>query len=201
MPIATDDGSTLTGNPINDCYGSKTETAGTAITRVIAPRPGGKAVISSFQYSTAGTEHTITIMTTLADKTVSSDAAASQAVVSLNAIPVAPDGSVLAANDFLVLQYEDGTWNAHKVSSLSGLDVTLTANLSKKVLKGTRAFFMGAPADHADRQFKVAASKDMTFADAAVGVGSSSRTGEPIMIQSDNATAAGNLRHVAYKYV
>ena len=202
MAIGTDTGSILTGNPVSDAYGNKTETAGTVITRVIAPRANYRTKVTGFIYTAGTPAHTLTFMTCFQEVKVSADAAASQAVVSLDVLPTTEDGTGLAANDFLVLQYETGLWAAHKVSSLSALDVTVTANFSKKIKFGSRAFFMGAPGDHPDRAFKILASEKLEIygGDLRCVVAVSTKNDQPILAHSDNATVAGNFQWLAYIY-
>lgn len=200
MGMATDSG-TSAGNALADTYGSKTASAGTAITRLVPPSAGKLARVSSFIYVCGSTAHTVTVMPSLADTIVTTDAASGQAVVAFGAIPTAPDGSALAASDWVTLQHEDGSWAEYKVSSVSGLNVTLTANLSQKVKAGSRIFFHGAPADHATRQFLLVASTTLTINDVSCGAGSATRLGEPVIVHSDNATAAGSLQMLAYRYV
>ena len=202
MPILATSNGLTSGDPVNDAFGSSTQTAGTAITRAIPPRVGTRAHVSGFSYTAAATAHTVTMLTVLDTKSVASEAAASQAVVALNSIPTAADGSILAANDYLILQYEDGSWEPHLVSSLSGLNVTVSASFSKKILKGSTAYFMGAPGDHSNRQYTIDASQTFTIAGSTDRVCAAAATAknQPILVHSNNATNAGILRWVAYSY-
>lgn len=202
MAYATDSGSPLTGNPVNDGYGSKTAAAGTPITRVVAPRPGVRAKVSSFEYKAGTTAHTVTFLTVLTKTKTSTDAASGQATIPLASIPTAADGSALATGDWFVIQHEDGTWGEYLYSSISGLTVTLTTNLTGKVLKGATVFLMGAPADHPDRQYLVDVSDKITFygGDARLCAASANADSEPILVHSNNATVAGNLKWVAFTY-
>lgn len=201
MGQATDTGA-ADGNYINDCYGSVTQTAGTAITRVIPPNSGARACLGNFKYVPAATAHTLTAMVVVQTLSVTSDAASGQAVVPISSIPTSFDGSILAANDWLVLQYEDGSWAAHLVSSLSGLNVTVSANLTAKVLKDSVAYFMGAPGDHTTRQFTTIASTSYDFiaSDFRIRAATSPLPNQPILFHSNNATNAGTLHHMSYYY-
>lgn len=187
---------------VNDAYGTKTETAGTIIKRVIPPRSGARAKVGGLSYTAAATAHTLSVLTTVNTVSVASEAASGQAVVNISSVPTTFDGSIVAANDWFVLQYEDGTWDAHIVNSISGKAVTFAANLSQKVLADSQAFFMGAPADHSDRQFTIDASQTLTIAggDDRLGFGTGSSNGTPILVHSTNATNAGLLRWLAYYY-
>src|SRR6185436_1707042 len=179
--LSTDSG-TATGSPVNDAYGTKTATADTEFTRVVPPRAGVRARVSGLVYTAGTTAHTLSFLNVLGSTTVSTDAASGQAVVAFTALPTAPDGSLIAASDWVIMQQEDSSWVAAKVSSLSGLNVTMTANLAKKVKAGTTIFFMGAPADHSDRQFTVLASQTLNLvgADTRLGICTAANDGQPI---------------------
>ena len=201
VPISTDNG-LANGNPINDCYGSLTQTAGTVITRVIPPRSDGRACVGSWSYEAAATAHTLTLMTCQSKTTVASDAAASQAVVAFANLPVTYDATLLAANDWCILNHEDGSFGAYMVSSVSGSNVTFSSNLSQKVKAGTVIYFMGAPADHSSRAFTMKASTTTTFigGDFRVRAAAAPNINEPILVHSNNATNAGTLYYLNFYY-
>jgi hypothetical protein len=188
---------------IDDAYGTKTATAGTAIVRVVPPRSDKRAVVWTLRYKNSTTEHTLTVMVAMANTTLTTEAASGQAVINLTAQLTATDGSVLAANDYVAVQHEDGSWDGYKVSSISGLAVTLATNLAKKVLKTSAVFMMGAPGasgDHPDRVYTLEASETMTLG-GEYGVGTADKNNQPILIHVDNITAAGKLQWVSYGYV
>jgi hypothetical protein len=108
---------------------------------------------------------------------------------------------VAAANDFVGLVYDDGSWAAHKISSISGKAYTMTANLSKAVLQGSSAFLFGVSGDHTGRQFTMKASTVTTLVDNVSGWCTALRNGQPILVHSNNATAAGILTGPSYRYV
>ena len=201
MALATDTGS-ISGASMNDAYGSKTAAFGTAITRVVSPRAGLRAAVSGFAYTAGTTAHTLTFLTAQSETTISTEAASGQAVIALTTIPTASDGSLLAANDFVIVQHEDGSWSDYVVSSISGLNVTLTGNLSKKVLKGSRVFFMGVIADHPDRQYTIAASTTLQISggDVRLRCATANKDNEPILAHSANATVAGTLVWLGFTY-
>lgn len=202
MALSTNINNLLEGKFINDCYGSLTQTAGTVITRVVPPAEGLRACVGSFRYEAAATAHSLTMMVAVDEVEVSSEAASGQAVVNMNRVPTAGDGSVIANTDFFIIQYEDGSWAVHKVSSASGKAITMTANLSQAVLKGAKAFFMGAPGDHTDRIWTMKASTITVFdaSDFRIRAASGSYLNSPILVHSDNATNAGTLYYLSYYY-
>jgi len=201
-PPSTVDGS-FRGDaaPVNDAYGSLTQTAGTAIVRVVPPRSGLRARVSALTYTAGTTAHTVYVMPAVDEGTVTSDAAAAQAVVAVNKTFANFDGSVAAASDYLTTQDEDGTWNSHVVSSVSGLNITVSANFAKKVVKGTKIFFHGASSDHTDRGFLVDASTTASFGgNEWAGCGTAYKNGQTILVYSANGTAAGNLKTLSYVF-
>lgn len=198
---STDSG-TPDGIPLNDAYGTLTQSAGTEITRVIPPNPDGRACVGNFRYEAAATAHTLTPMTTLQTLACASDALSGQAVIAFDSLPITPDGTLIAASDWIIAQYEDGTWVPHKVSSLSGLNVTVSANLTQKILAGSKIHFMGAPADHSLRQMTMKASTTTDFlaGDFRVRAATGSAKDTPILVHSNNATNAGTLYWLSYYY-
>lgn len=192
-----DDGS---GNPIADSYGSLTQTAGTVITRLVPPRTSLRARVTDLIYTAAATAHTITMMPALLKGKITQDAASGQAVIKIESVPTNPlDGSVLAANDIVSFQYEDGAWDLGTVSSLSGTSITLTANLSKAVDAESAIYFHFAPADHANRRYTAAASGTLTITNG--NLCTCPAKSYPIIVHSDNATNAGTLLKLGYTYV
>lgn len=190
------------GVPLNDSYGSLTQTAGTEITRVIPPNPDGRGCVGNFRYEAAATAHTLTMMTTIMTVKCASDAASGQAVLALDQMPVTPDATIVAAGDWFVVQHEDGTWNAYKVSSVSGLNITMTGNFSGKVKAGSSVHFMGAPADHSLRQFTMKASTTTEFdaGDFRIRAATGSAKNTPVLVHSNNATNAGTLYWLSYYF-
>ncbi len=200
-PLATD-GSGSTAIPLNDCFGYKTETAGTAIRRAIRSRLGARARISSWAVTPGVTAHEMVIMVSQARGTTTSEAAAAQGAVPLNDIPTDFAGALTVATDLFILTHEDGSQGIYEVSSLSGLTVTFTPVLTKKVLSGAKWWFMGVAGDHTDRRFRCAASTFREFkgTDSRLVAGVSGGNDEPLIVSVDNITNAGYLEHVAFTY-
>ena len=205
MPAVTTDGGFSSdksvGNPLNDCYGSLTQTAGTEILRVIPPCDGARSCVGNFAYLPAATAHALTVMMTQAESLVATDLDASGTVLGVGDNPALWDGVVSAANDFIIIQYEDMSWNAHKISSVSGKNLTINA-VTKKVLANSKVFFMGAPADHSSRQFQTVASTLFNFiaSDFRIRAGTGSRKASPILFHSPNTTNAGILQYLSFYF-
>lgn len=202
IPVSTSTG-TAAGVPIGDGFMSKTETAGTAITRVVPARGGEWGFVTGFNYRPAATAHTLTFLTEQSRTTVATEAAAAGATITVNGLPDAFDDAVLANTDWLVVVDEFGYQLAYLISSVAGSVITVgtPAALTTKLLAGSIVYLMGTPADHANRQFLTVASADNPFyGNKDMRAATSSRTGSPILVHSDNATNAGNLKWLSYSY-
>jgi hypothetical protein len=203
-----------------DTYGNIrtniTATADTVINVVIPPNSAGRTCITKVRYTAQGTAHTLYAMRPLGETTVSSAAAASQKVINIKADPgdysstSATSDNALAANDWLVIQNDDGTCFADKVASITGLAVTMTTNLGAALSAGNKVWDFGVVGDtdpqnllpHPSWPSLLAASTStnlpISSADFLVVGHAASR---PILLQSNNATAAGTFIEVCWKYV
>lgn len=193
---------TIVGQPVNDCFGTKTAAAGTAFTRLAPPKSGARTITGTFTYDCGATAHTVTFMTAQDKTTVGSEAASGQAVVAVSGGLVGADGGVITANDYVVVQYEDGSWGELIVSSVSGLNLTMTASLTKKITKGTKIFMMGVASDHTDRQWIMKASTQYTYpgGDTRARSATSALPEQPILVHSNNSTAQGYLTCLSVWY-
>lgn len=201
--------------------GGFTATAGTRIQAVVPPAPPQRiglrtskntfARLSSLIYTSGSTAHTLTVMRPIGKTTLSADAAISQAVINLAADPgvalVGPTGVItkngdnaLAANDLLVIECPDGTYHLAKVSSVATLAITLTANVPTGGLKsGATVWDFGITTDKdpytglAHPFFVPTVSAKTVYTDNFAGVVAALNPGDPMIIDSDNGTAAGWL--------
>lgn len=163
-------------------YGKLTQSAGTAIVRLIEGRAGTIARLRYLSYTAGATAHTLTVMRPLNKTCFTVLAAAGQAVVNIQANPgsyaaLAQNGvtirtadNLLAGSDYVAYQCADKTWVVDTVSSISSLAVTLTTNLpTGGVLAGGVLWFFGAITDTnpgealAHPQLALGASATTTF--------------------------------------
>lgn len=192
--------------------GKKTQTAGTVIQYLVPPDVRGFTRISNIVYTAAGTAHTLTFMRPIGRTTVASAGATGQAVVNITADPGVAAGyagisNAIAANDFVAIRTaSDGITRLYKVSSVSTLAITMTANLVVAVAAGDIFWFFGITTDtdgvtgSAHPALNGTASATTTYTDTTGGVVSSFRVYEPILVNSDNATAAGTLQQINWAY-
>ncbi len=208
-------------------YGKNTQTAATAIVQLIEPWKDAETRIVGLQYTDLGTSHSITFMRPCNKTTVAADAAAGQASFTLTADPglysaggtFATADNLIAANDYLAYQAADGTWVGDKVAAVAGLNIGMTVNLPTGGVKaGAPVFFYGTAADLNPNNHQVhpqlasgTASTSLTFKQNegfcistiqdVVGLKVNNGVGQPVLIFSNNATAAGVLQYVAVEYV
>lgn len=185
--------------------GRATQAFGTTIEHLVPPLRGKRTRVSKLRYTAAGTAHTVTGMRPLGTTTVASTAASGQAVVNFTAQP--QSGNNVAANDWVAIRHSaDGVTRLYKVSSVSTLAITMTANLSVAAAAGDKIWFFGVAGDTdpvtgtTHPTFSMAASTVVEYTDTVGGVLASHTTDSPLLFQSDNATAAGAFNQTSYAY-
>lgn len=186
-------------------FGKKTANAGTAINRLVPPKPQNFTRVSKIVATAGVTAHTVTALRPLGRTKTSAVAAAGQAVVNLVADP-GPSGNGIAANDLVAIREVDGVTRLYTVSSVSTLAITLTGNLTAGAAKGADFWDFGIATDsdprtgEAHQAFAVAASATTTYTDTEGGVVASIGVDEPILLQNNNATNAGSIDQVSFAY-
>ena len=124
-------------------------------------------------------------------------------VINIDANP-GPSGNLLAASDIGVYRTNAGLFILDTVSSISSLAVTLTTNLAAAISKGADLWMYGVLADtdpnsgEAHQTFIGTASVITTIKDDTAGLVASFGLDEPLVVQSNNATATGFLEQVGY---
>ena len=177
-------------------YGVTTATAATAFLRLVEPRRNSKARVTSMNYRSGSTAHTLTVMKVVATTTAPAGAAASQtAIVLATGSPLSTEA--LAASDFLAWENADGGFNFGSVSSLSVNTVTMGANVPVAIPAGALvwAFYEVGRATH--QVHSPAASTTTLFSDAISGVVEPVNFYQPLLIHSNNATAQSWLVNVS----
>lgn len=192
----------------SNVLGPITEPAGTPINRVIPPLPSATARVSKVVYTPGATSHTLTCLRALGRTRLADNASSGQPSITLHADP-GPSGNGIAANDWLVIRNDNGSVFVAKVSSVSSLDITLTANLVSAISAiGSSVWFYGIASDTDPRganashpQYSLATGAQRTLSetwpDCVVGAWLAN---EPILLQVDNATNAGTLDRVHFHY-
>lgn len=192
--------------------GGQTQTAGTVIRQLVPPNRLGYTRVTKVVYTCAGTAHTVTCLRPLGKTTIASAGAAGQAVINLTADPgvAAAYGGIsnaIAANDLVAIRTaSDGITRLYTVSSVATLAITLTGNLSVAVAAGDTVWFFGITTDTDGRTGAAhpallpPASATTTYEDREGGVVASVAKDEPILVSSNNATAAGTLAQLSWCY-
>lgn len=194
--------------------GSKTETAGTVILGLIPPKSNGRSVLSLMRYTTAGTAHTLSVLRSQGSTTTTASAIATATSLILDSVAPAKDSEGvslaenLAANDYIVVEHADGTHGAYLISAVDTGTKTVTINaLAKAVDSGAPVYAMyevartvGIPSIQLTTV--VSSTEDFPAAgtDPELGIASSHNKNEPLLIHSNNITAAGTLRYATACY-
>jgi hypothetical protein len=188
--------------------GQLTATAGTKITRLIPALVGGFTRLIQLVYAASTTAHTLTVLRSLGRTRANANAAAGQPNVVLQADP-GPTGDGIAAGDWVVIRTAaDNVCRLYVVSSwTSGTStLVLTTNLVAAVTARDSVWLMGVEADtdprtgEAQPSFPAAASATTTYSDSNVGLVGSNNADEPLVVVSNNATAAGTLELTTFGY-
>jgi hypothetical protein len=206
--------------------GKLTATAGTAIQALVPPKRNAKTRIAELRYTNSTTAHLLTVLRPLTNTKVGLAALAGQAVIILvvdpgtQLVPSRP----LAANDWIVLegatQNNLPTFILAQVSSVTPgpaipaptgqpqgqpvynatLQVTLTANLpTGGVAAFARCWMLGITTD-GHPQFTLPVSATTDLVNSLVGLVGAKGIYEPLLISSNNLTAAGVLENAVVMY-
>jgi hypothetical protein len=177
-------------------YGVTTANAGTAFLRLVEPRRNSKARVTSMNYRSGSTAHTLTVMkpvgTTVAPEGADKD---QKDILLENASPFA--GEALAASDYLAWENADGGFNYDTVASLSDKTVTLTNNVPVDIPPGALVWAFYEVGRSAHQVHSPAASTTTLFSDAISGVAEPNNFYQPLLIHSNNATAQSWLVNVS----
>ncbi len=178
--------------------GENTETLDTVIRAFIPPKARTKILITTFKYTAAATAHVLSIIQVRGRTTVASDAAASQKVVNLVAQPEA--GNDVAAADLMAFELANGLVIFDVVASVVTLAITMTVNFAQIVKAGSPVWFFGVAGDSGVDTLALKLSTQTSHVDDLAGVISATEQGDPLILESDNATAAGFLNIIAGIY-
>lgn len=186
-------------------FGYHTETAGTVIQENVQGRDGLRVGLEHLAYTAAATAHTLSILYpgSLAGcrTTASAAAAAAQKDVVCTDAPTDPAGNAAASGDHIAYQVSDGTWEFNTVASISSSTITLTNNIATAIPEGAKIRIFGVVGDGQCFQF-AAGSGGTTVVEnnqTVVRV-DSTYEGDPVILQSNNASNAGFLLHAMFSY-
>lgn len=188
-----------------DSFGLVSVAFGTVINRLLPARKGAYTRLQKLVYTAGGTAHTITLMRSLGRTTTTADAAASQAVINIAANP-GPTGNSLAGSDYVAYRTDAGLFVLDTVASISSLAVTLTTSLAVALSAGADLWMFGVAADtdpltgSAHGSLRGVANATTSYFEDLIGLCCSHNPDEPILIQSNNATATGYIDQATYAH-
>ncbi len=200
--------------------GKQSATADTVIQFVVPARNGCFTRLNKLSYTNQGTAQTFYVMRPLAATTITAAVAiagttltlkrdpgayAANAVQDGKAVPSVAD-NLIAANDYVVLQCDDGIQRVIKVTSVSGLVLTVPS-LVGGASANARVWFFGAVGDTDPNSglvhavFTITVSVTSTYTDSnGEGLICTHNKGEPLVLHSTNETAAGTIEQASWSY-
>jgi hypothetical protein len=185
-----------------------TAAAGTPIRFVIPPFFNGIGRLISLSYVNSTTAHTLTACRPIGRSFVTAATAAAGTVINVGT-QLGVTGNLLAANDLVAVREVDGVTRLYTVSAVPASypgNVTLGAGLVAGVVQGARVWNFGVTGDTdpvtglAHPTFNLAASATTTLFDDVAGVVAGHVQDSPILLNSNNATAAGTLTAGVFCY-
>lgn len=191
----------------------QTATADTPITSPIPPRPRARTRLKRVRYRTAGTAHSLVFMKALGRTVTTTDKVATDTTLVLSADPGTGTASGgIATNDWVCIECDDGSFFFAKVTNVSTLTITVAA-LPADVSAGNRVWTFGAPGDHPvstqtnpkptplfGSTETTVASSTQDFDGGETGLCVSINEEEPMLVYSNNATAAGFIEFISAGY-
>jgi hypothetical protein len=194
-------------------FSTVTDTAGTAFGVVIPPVAGKIARVNEIIYTSGATAHTVYVMRPVGKTTSDGqgfDVASLDIPVSnVNAMP-APNSTTsetIAASDYMAWLDTDGKYQFGEVAGVSANVVSLSASYPPGVPDGSPVWIFGelARAPHLAFSPPVSATTKIPLVaqgGVPVQLDSSVRSGvgDPILVLSNNLTAAGTLVSVTGSY-
>lgn len=198
--------------------GGLTASAGTAIQALIPPHENRRYYtrIMGITYTSGGTAHTLAIMKALGKTSLTAAAASGATSITVGSTSFGA-GQTLAANDFVVIRLQVATGYIYQLLAVSGVsDLTLTVTaLATAAPNGAPVWLFGT-ATESDAGIinlspPVSATTHYYYGEGGVAtsgyrvevgdvVYQRSGRGDPIIVNSNNVTAAGTIQNVSYAY-
>lgn len=189
--------------------GKRTETAGTVINTLVPGTPGAYTYLTFARYTAQGTAHTLTMLRGQTHAECATAAAAAATAITVDRDMQDGAGNALAANDYVAIKLDNGDWHLGLVDTSGWTDANNTITLTSGTAIPTgRSVAVGAPvvsfgvagdANHAAYTLTGTASATSNYpAVANAGpLAKSPQRNSPILLQSNNATAAGTIEGVS----
>lgn len=185
-------------------------------TRIQCPIGGDRGCFThliNFAYTSAATAHTVTVMQAASRSIVTTAVAAAGTVVVTNDKLTDGAGNDIAASDVVAFRLDDDaasnpSWHMSTVSALDSAKTSITINdavpTGRTIPIGAPALCYGVAGDayHSAHQYltTVNTSKENWPATAGetVSLMKAGQRGEPLVLDANNATAAGTLAYANY---
>lgn len=188
-----------------DGIGQKTASAGTAIVTYANGKNGRYTHVLKLASTAGATAHTGYLMRDASGTTLSSSAAASQAVINVTAALTDGGGNAIASGDYVAVQQDDGTWHVSTFASAATLAYTLNTNLTDTAASGNKVFCYGVVGDawHTNYSFALASGGQTVIpptGELASTIVRGNSVGAPVLFYNANATNASTLNYLMWGY-
>jgi hypothetical protein len=177
-----------------------TESANTAITEnVVPPNNISRLALTNYEYLPGANAHIMSIMYpgNFAGARTTAKAAAAAGIAIIECANAPKDGlnTTIAASDIVAYETDVG-WEWNVVASVSGNNVTHSANLTGNVAIGAKYRVFGVVGDNVSFQFTFAASTTAVQDDKWIVV--HPEVGVPFYVSISNNIAAGALKRMQF---
>lgn len=189
--------------------GKKTATAGTRIRALVPGDKHGYTYVTFFRYTVSTTAHTLTLMRGQSYGKATAAVAAGGTSLAVDTALLDGAGNAIAANDVVAYELAGGGWGLDTVSGWDAATKTITLTSGPATGSGGIAvggkvvsFGVAGDANHADYQFASGTSTTASFP-AVANAGplcKGATLNDPVVFDSDNATAAGTLEALSAEY-
>lgn len=187
---------------------NQSATADTVVVVNTQGKRGAYTYLVFVRYTVAGTAHTLNFMRAASKAKVATELAAAGTALVVDAALTDGGGNAIAANDYLAIELEDGLWHVSTISAWNGTTKTATLNTAiptgYTARKNADVRCYGVPADTYHDAYEIATGTSNTTSHPAVANAGplmrSKYKNEPILLYSNNATAAGTFNNVAAIY-
>jgi hypothetical protein len=190
-----------------ESFGYKAQTAtATALTQNITGKSGSRIVIRAFGFTCANIATSLYFLQTLATTTSSSATASNLTTIALTSTAIggtttAESVGTVAANDYIAVLLDNGTYQFTTCASLSGSNMVINDALQDTVASGNTIYGLGAAGDSGQLEYLLTVSSQHTKdVDSGVFYGNAKSYPMVMYYLAASATATASLDYLTVAY-
>jgi len=179
-----------------------TATSTTALTVEIPGRSGKRIAIRAFGFMAGGTCEAVQFMQSLGKTTLLAVAADGASILNLTGEP-GPSGNSLAANDFIVLVQDDGTYHFSEVGAVTGLStIALCTVITGAAAIGQTVYDLGCAGDTGHINWAPTTVSVLNKESIDGGIFYGTEKGSPMMFSGESAaTGSEEICYITVDYI